>query len=271
MSGAIFFGFEPFSPSPVKGWLRNDVFTNHCCHSSEKPWYGNIYTPTSPGRQPEVFFVAPVAVHFGRGNRFFSIHPFLCQSFPNFSQSNRGLSEVKGKGLEKKGRKVVPLPVNRHIVEFLGSNPLCSLFHLSQPVGWLEVPPLVPWETRIYFHVGFSIAGGFFSRPDSDQELPQKSHSDPGFVSQSTLGKTINSWEQSHIPPPMKVSENHLDPATFKGDSSDREPLEGSCIRGLTDHWEFSGIHGINKSQGSTPVTCDEFDSPISPLEFEFE
>lgn len=69
----------------------------------------------------------------------------------------------------------------------------------------------------------------------------------------------------------MKVSENHLDPATFKGDSSDREPLEGSCIRGLTDHWEFSGIHGINKSQGSTPVTCDEFDSPISPLEFEFE
>ena len=159
-----------------------------------------------------------------------------------------------------------------HIVEFLGIKSTLQLFS-SIPAGWLAggFPPLGSWETRIYFHVGFSIAGGFFSRPDSDQELPQKSHSDPGLCHNQLPGKTINSWEQSHIPPPMKVSENHLDPATFKGDSSDREPLEGSCIRGLTDHWEFSGIHGINKSQGSTPVTCDEFDSPISPLEFEFE
>lgn len=107
MSGAIFFGFEPFSPSPVKGWLRNDVFTNHCCHSSEKPWYGNIYTPTSPGRKPEVFFVASVAVHFGRGNRFFSIHPFLCNLFQT-SVSRTGLSEVKGKGSEKKGESCTP-------------------------------------------------------------------------------------------------------------------------------------------------------------------
>ena len=110
------------------------------------------------------------------------------------SVNRTGLSEVKGKGSEKKGGKVVPLPVNRHIVEFLGikSTLQPGFIYPSRLAGW-RFPLLVHGKHESTFMLGFPLPEGEgMSRPDSDQELPQKSRG-PWFVSQSTP------WENDQL------------------------------------------------------------------------